>query len=209
MNSLLVLGMSAPPQLAIADLYKRRTAKDAARLRAYNQILESIYTRIKVQSNMPNSPCDLLYTIPPFILGLPRIDLEDCVVYLVYQLRQNGFVVAYTFPNLIKISWMHHERDYILEQSPIMQAMMANSQTLKEKQHSKSLAAFNKKPKGVKNPHVAKSHQPQELAAGKALSAIDYQPPSAFVQQMEKPDVKKNVVINDPNLTGVLADLWR
>jgi hypothetical protein len=86
---------------------------------------------------------------------------------------------------------------------------MANSQTLKEKQHSKSLAAFNKKPKGVKNPHVAKSHQPQELAAGKALSAIDYQPPSAFVQQMEKPDVKKNVVINDPNLTGVLADLWR
>ena len=135
------------------------------------------------------------------------------MVYLVYQLRQNGFLVAYTFPNLIKISWMHHERDYILEQSPIMQAMMANSQTLKEKQHSKSLAAFNKKPKAVKNPHVAsgmtKSHHPQELSAGKALSAIDYQPPSAFVQQMEKPDVKKNVVIMDPNMTGVLADLWR
>lgn len=203
--------MSVPPQLQIADLYKRRTAKDAARLRAYNQILESVYMRIKMQSNMPNSPCDLLYTIPPFILGLPRIDLEDCVVYLVYQLRQNGFIVAYTFPNLLRISWMHHERDYILEQSPIMQAMMANSQTLKEKQHSKSLQAFNKKPKGAKNPHVAstKPQQSQELSAGKALSAIDYQPPTAFVQQMEKPDVKKNVVITDPKLTGVLADLWR
>ena len=92
-----------------------------------------------------------------------------------------------------------------------MQAMMANSQTLKEKQHSKSMAAFNKKPKGAKNPHVAaaKAQQPQELSAGKALSAIDYQPPSAFVQQMEKPDVKKNVVIMDPKMTGVLADLWR
>ena len=200
--------MSAPPQLQIADLYKRRTAKDAARLRAYNQILESIYMRIKMQSNMPNSPCDLLYTIPPFILGLPRIDLEDCVVYLVYQLRQNEFIVSYTFPNLLKISWMHHERDYILEQSPIMQAMMANSQTVKEKQHSKSMMAFNKKPKAVKNPHVAKPHH-QELSAGKALSAIDYQPPSAFVQQMEKPDTKKNVVIMDPKMTGVLADLWR
>ena len=206
--------MSVPPQLQIADLYKRRTAKDAARLRAYNQILESIYMRIKMQSNLPNSPCDLLYTIPPFILGLPRIDLEDCVVYLVYQLRQNEFLVSYTFPNLLKISWMHHERDYILEQSPIMQAMMANSQTLKEKQHSKSMAAFNKKPKGAKNPHVASGvakphHQPKELAAGKALSAIDYQPPTAFVQQMEKPDTKKNVVVMDPKMTGVLADLWR
>ena len=199
--------MSAPPQLQISDLYKRRTAKDAARLRAYNQILESIYSRIKVQSNMPNSPCDLLYTIPPFILGLPRIDLEDCVIYLVYQLRQNGFIVAYTFPNLIKISWMHHERDYILEQSPIMQAMMANSQTLKEKQHSKSMMAFNKKPKAPKNPHVAKPSV--ELAAGKAPSAIDYQPPATFLQQMEKPDVKKNVVVTDPVMTGVLADLWR
>jgi len=202
--------MSVPPQLQISDLYKRRTAKDAARLRAYNQILESIYMRIKMQSNMPNSPCDLLYTIPPFILGLPRIDLEDCVVYLVYQLRQNGFVVAYTFPNLIRISWIHHERDYILEQSPIMQAMLANSQTLKEKQHSKSMAAFNKKPKAPKNPHVANSAKPTiELAAGKAPSAIDYQPPATFLQQMEKPDVKKNVVVTDPVMTGVLADLWR
>jgi len=199
--------MSVPPQLQISDLYKRRTAKDTARLRAYNQILESIYMRIKMQSNMPNSPCDLLYTIPPFILGLPRIDLEDCVVYLVYQLRQNGFVVAYTFPNLIRISWIHHERDYILEQSPIMQAMLANSQTLKEKQHSKSLMAFNKKPKAPKNPHVAK--MTVELAAGKAPSAIDYQPPATFLQQMEKPDAKKNVVITDPVMTGVLADLWR
>ena len=199
--------MSVPPQLQISDLYKRRTAKDAARLRAYNQILESIYMRIKMQSNMPNSPCDLLYTIPPFILGLPRIDLEDCVVYLVYQLRQNGFQVAYTFPNLIRISWIHHERDYILEQSPIMQAMLANSQTLKEKQHSKSMMAFNKKPKAPKNPHVAKPSV--ELAAGKAPSAIDYQPPATFLQQMEKPDVKKNVVVTDPVMTGVLADLWR
>ena len=206
--------MSAPPQLQISDLYKRRTAKDAARLRAYNQILESIYSRIKVQSNMPNSPCDLLYTIPPFILGLPRIDLEDCVIYLVYQLRQNGFIVAYTFPNLIKISWMHHERDYILEQSPIMQAMLSTS-----KKDPKSMAVFNKKPKKVKNPHAVDapkksvSISPYALtsgpSAGKAPSASDYVPPSVFVNTIVNPEPREKPkgFAQQPQ-TGVLADLW-
>ena len=138
------------PQLQVGDLYKRRMAKDAARLKAYNQILESIYSRIRNQSQLPNCPTNLLYTIPPFILGLPRIDLEDCVVYLVYQLRQNGFSVQYSYPNLLAISWSHHERDYLLEQSPIMQAMLVTSNSLKEKQHSKIQRAFEK-PKKEKN----------------------------------------------------------
>lgn len=114
-----------PPLLRVSELYKRRQAKDAARLRAYNQILDTVHHRIRVQGNLPNSPCSLLYTIPPFVLGLPKIDLEDCVVYLVFQLRQSGFEVRYSYPNLLAISWTHHERSYITEQSPITQAMLA------------------------------------------------------------------------------------
>ena len=195
------------PQLQVSDLYKRRTAKDAARLRAYNQILESIYSRIRNQSQLPNSPANLLYTIPPFILGLPRIDLEDCVVYLVYQLRQNGFQVKYSYPNLLAISWMHHERDYILEQSPIMQAMLSTV-----KKDPKSMNVFNKKPKKVKNPHAADvpkksvTISPYALtsgpSAGKAPSASDYVPPSIFVNTIVNPEIKEKPA------TGVLADLW-
>lgn len=119
------MATDAPPLLQVSELYKRRQSKDAARLRAYNQILDTVHHRIRVQGNMPNSPCSLLYTIPPFVLGLPKIDLEDCVVYLVFQLRHSGFEVRYSYPNLLAISWMHHERSYITEQSPIMQAMLA------------------------------------------------------------------------------------
>jgi len=210
--------MEQVPQLQVSDLYKRRTTKDAARLKAYNQILESIYSRIRNQSQLPNSPANLLYTIPPFILGLPRIDLEDCVVYLVYILRQNGFQVRYSYPNLLAISWEHHERDYILEQSPIMQAMLVSSNTLKDKQHSKVQKSFEKKPK--KEPKAKKSVSiggnvvisPYALdhAAGKAPDASSYQPPSIFLKEMEKPEPKRAPPPTNTNaISGVLADLWR
>jgi hypothetical protein len=207
--------MDPVPQLQVSDLYKRRTTKDAARLKAYNQILESIYSRIRTQSQLPNTPANLLYTIPPFILGLPRIDLEDCVVYLVYILRQNGFEVRYSYPNLLAISWAHHERNYILEQSPIMQAMLVSSNTLKDKQHSKVQKSFEKKPKKDKvkksvtiggNVVISPYALEQETAAGKTPQAGDYQPPSIFMKEMEKPDPKKTAQAAS---SGVLADLWK
>jgi hypothetical protein len=113
------------PMLQVGDLYTKRQKRDGARLKAYNELLEQMYNRIRVTSQLPTHPAYLLYTIPPFIFGLPKIDLEDCVVYLVYQLRASGFEVKYTYPNLIYISWKHHEKKYLLEESPILQAMLA------------------------------------------------------------------------------------
>ncbi len=116
------------PQLDPSELYDKRRSKDAGRLRAYNKILEQIYNRIRALSKLPNAQCNLLYTVPPFIFGLPKIDLEDCIVYLIYQLRHAAYEVRYTSPNLIYISWLHHEKSYLVEQSPIMQAMLVSAE---------------------------------------------------------------------------------
>jgi hypothetical protein len=116
------------PLLNPTDLYDKRKTKDAGRLRAYNKILEQIYNRIRTISKLPNSQCFLLYTVPPFILGLPKLDLEDCVVYLIYQLRHASYEVRYSPPNMIYISWLHHEKSYLVEQSPIMQAMLESAE---------------------------------------------------------------------------------
>jgi hypothetical protein len=175
-------------------------AKDAARLRAYNQILESIHHRIRTVSQMPLSPCEVLYTIPPFILGLPKIDLEDCVVYLVHQLRTEGFEVRYTYPNLLLISWLHHEKSYILDQSPIMQAMLETSEAAAAAERSRfgrgRGAGQPRKPRttvGAPSFAPATSLRPPpavDFAApsvGKAPAAGDYIPPSSFLQTMERP----------------------
>jgi hypothetical protein len=134
------------PQLNPAELYEKRRVKDAGRLRAYNKILEAIYHRIRTISRLPQGPTSLLYTIPGFIFGIPRLDHEDVSVYLVFQLRHAGFLVRFSPPNLLAIDWSHHEKEYLTQQSPIMSAMMDSAERTqaeierKEREASRLLA---------------------------------------------------------------------
>lgn len=146
------------PLLNPADLYDKRKTKDTGRLKAYNKILEQIYNRIRTISKLPNSQCFLLYTVPPFIFGLPKLDLEDCIVYLIYQLRHAGYEIRYSPPNMIHISWLHHEKSYLVEQSPIMQSMLESAERTqaelerKEKEAARLLGPAKKsQKKSVKN----------------------------------------------------------
>lgn len=200
------------PRLKPSDLYTKRQSKDAARLRAYNKILDQVFTRIRTISKLPNSQCYLLYTVPPFILGLPKIDMEDCVVYLVYQLRQSGFEVRYTAPNLLYISWAHHEKSYLLEQSPILQAMLQTAEENNKKQKTKSL--FDKKPSGGGGSKKVKFSDTNNYSVGSTpsssisatrqaaintvlsagpppLSASEYVPPSSFLKSMQGSDISQ------------------
>lgn len=130
------------PQLNPAELYDKRRTKDSGRLRAYNKLLEQIFHRITTISRLPQSQAYLVYTIPPFVLGLPRLDLEDVSTYLIFQLRHSGFEVRFTYPNLLYISWAHHERTYLTEQSPIMLSMLQSAERtqaeIERKEHEAS-----------------------------------------------------------------------
>jgi hypothetical protein len=205
------------PQLDPSELYDKRRSKDASRLRAYNKILEQIYNRIRVISKLPNSQCYLLYTVPPFILGLPKIDLEDCVVYIIYQLRHSGYEVRYTYPNMLYISWIHHEKSYLVEQSPIMLAMLESAEKTqaelerKEKEASRLILSRKSQRKVKINvpgqlqsisgpPGNRKQNIPQQaihtilqrpvsnpVAGPPPPSASNYIPPPTFLQNMSNP----------------------
>jgi hypothetical protein len=201
----------ATPQLNPTDLYDKRKSKDASRLRAYNKILEQIYNRIRVSSKLPNSQCYLLYTVPPFILGLPKIDIEDCVTYTIYQLRHAKYEVRYTPPNMLYISWLHHEKSYLTEQSPIMQAMMESAEKTRSEQERKEREASRliQGRKSQKKVRMAAPGQFQDgMMGGQRVSAIstilnrplsnptagppppsaqDYSPPSSFLQNVTQP----------------------
>lgn len=198
----------ATPQLNPAELYDKRKSKDASRLKAYNKILEQIYNRIRVNSKLPNSQCYLLYTVPPFIFGLPKIDMEDCMIYLMYQLRHGGYDVRYTPPNMMYISWMHHEKSYLVEQSPIMQAMMESAEKTqaeierKEKEAARLIQGRKSQKKvrmntpgefqygnmgGARASAVLNRPLSNPVAGPPPPSASDYVPPPAFLQTITQP----------------------
>ena len=43
--------------------------------------------------------------MPETIIGVPKYDFGACTAYVIDQLRENGFMVNYTHPNLLLISW--------------------------------------------------------------------------------------------------------
>jgi hypothetical protein len=195
------------PMLQIEDLYKGRRTRDTARLKAYNKLLEQIYHKIRVTSEMPTHPDNLLYTIPSFIFGLPRLDLQDCVVYLVYQLRTAGFKVQYSYPNLLNISWRHYEQYYLMDNNPILQAMLATKEVAPEPINT-SIVGFKGSPmpssqkkqlggdRKVRFDDTPTTGYPfgrQQPTANSIVerplqkSFDDYQPPAGFFTAIERP----------------------
>ena len=89
----------------IFKLNKNRDEKEISKYNTFRKVLEKCHSRIKLNSNKSITHC--FYTIPNVILGLPTYDQIKCAEYCIDRLRKNGFVVVYTYPNLLYISWEH------------------------------------------------------------------------------------------------------
>jgi hypothetical protein len=212
-----------PPTFDLSELYQKRRTKDSARLRAYSKILEQIHHRIRTISRLPQSMSYTVYTIPPVILGLPRIDMEDCATFLVYTLRHEGFDVRFSYPNMLYIDWSKHERQYLLNESPIMQNMMISAERTQAEMERKELEASrllaprkSGRKVRIQDPgvHASRAVPPAPSSVGPSRSAMDvvlgraptagsapsassYQPSPSFLQQLMNPSsAGKNQRVN-------------
>jgi hypothetical protein len=181
----------APPQLRPNELFERRRQRDGAKLKSYNKILEQIYTRIRTTSKEGGNTW-ILYTVPQVLIGNPLISLEDCVVYLVYILRQQDYQVRYSYPNLLYISWAHHEHQYIVKGSPIMQTMLAAAQSTKPKAELRGQSGARVRfaeqvtaaPFGGSGVGSIR-HQSASIGRAPPRSVQSYQPPASFLNVLE------------------------
>lgn len=112
-----------PPVLAPSSLYKEEAKRDATRIRIYNMVLGQIYNKVKAVSRIPGNEKSLWYVIPEFIPGTPRFDMGDAVLYIVWNLRNTGYFVQYTHPNLLWISWKAYDERYHRTDSPMSQVL--------------------------------------------------------------------------------------
>jgi hypothetical protein len=189
-----------PPKLQPQHLFEKREKRDKARLKSYNQLLEQIQHRIFTTSQLPGNPNYLVYSVPPFILGLPAMDLQDCIVYLVYQLRANGFEVRFTYPNLLYISWASYEKEYLIKKNPIVQAMMPPKPEIINKKGKSVRIQEPQQPQQIQNPYT------DTITVAPTRSATDYMPPTSFLDTIQRPLPNQSKGVSGAG--NVVADLW-
>jgi hypothetical protein len=114
-----------PPVLNPSSLYTQEAKRDATRIRIYNNVLQQIYNKIKAVSRVPGNEKSLWYLVPEFIPGTPRFEVSDCVLYLVWNLRNVGYTVDFTPPTLMFINWSNHDARYREKESPWAQVLGA------------------------------------------------------------------------------------
>ena len=95
------------------ELFVKKQQQDLNVMNNYNKILSRIHNKIKyVSKQLINDQC-CWYVMPEMMIGIPKYNCNDCTAYIINKLRDNGFIVNYTHPNLLFISWKHWVPSYV------------------------------------------------------------------------------------------------
>lgn len=196
-----------PPVLNPASLYKEEAKRDATRIRIYNSILNQIYTKIKATAKIVGNPKALWYIMPEFIPGTPRFDMGDALLYVVWNLRNIGYKVQYTHPNLLLISWQDYDERYRSTESPWSQVLhTARAQVL-------SGAATPTTFSSILKPQAATTPGPEIVKRKTALKkTVEFKPTSPDPVRSTNPSIVSAMISGadtppaPPRLPGQLSE---
>ena len=99
-------------KINLDELYHRTKEVEDLRLRVYKKILNRAHQKIKFTSRQRNNEHFCFFVVPEFLVGTPRYDSAACIAYIMDKLNENGFIIKYTHPNLLFISWQHYIPKY-------------------------------------------------------------------------------------------------
>ena len=99
-------------KINLDELYKQKKITSDLKIQNYNKILNRVHRKIKSVARLRNSDEFCFFVLPEFVLGIPRYDMASCTSYIIEKLKDNGFKVKYTHPNLLFISWKHYIPGY-------------------------------------------------------------------------------------------------
>ena len=54
--------------------------------------------------------------MPEVLIGYPNYNFEECLMYVLSSLQDDGFLTKYVHPNLILISWRHWIPQYVRDE---------------------------------------------------------------------------------------------
>ena len=104
-------------KLNLDDLFEKKREISETKLGLYNKVLNRIHHKIKLTSrNNFGKDQWCWYLIPEVMIGVARYNVDECIGYIIQKLKDNDFVIRYTNPNLIFISWQHWVPGYVRQE---------------------------------------------------------------------------------------------
>ena len=104
-------------KLNLDDLFEKKREISETKLGLYNKVLNRIHHKIKLTSrNNFGKDQWCWYLIPEVMIGVARYNVDECIGYIIQKLKDNNFVIRYTNPNLIFISWQHWVPGYVRQE---------------------------------------------------------------------------------------------
>lgn len=196
-----------PPVLNPASLYKEEAKRDATRIRTYNMILSQIYNKIKAASRIAGGDKAVFYIIPEIIPGTPRFDMGDAVLYIVWNLRNVGYFVEFTYPSALYISWRAHDEVYRAVESPWSKVLSATRDLVLKGETTPSVVSY-----ATSAPAIA---TPQEIVKRKSVikKTVEFKPTIQSIPASNNPGILSGMYSSAPppspaviKLPGQLSD---
>ena len=153
-------------KINLDELYEKKKQHDLNTLNVYNKLLTRVHDKIKISSRQSKDNQYCWFLVPELIIGVPKYDNGACISYIIDKLSSNGFIVKYTHPNLIFISWKHWIPGYVRNEIKKKTGMIidGNGKRLDNPDDSNSLELITQDPnmllfpKGIKQSDDSKKN---------------------------------------------------
>ena len=108
--------MEETPHLDIDELYETKQKIDINRVNMYNKLVFRVHNKIKMTSKQRINNQFCYFIMPEILIGFPNYNFNECLIYIINSLENDGFLVKYIHPNLLLISWKHWIPDYVRQE---------------------------------------------------------------------------------------------
>ena len=85
------------------SLVSQRKQRETVMNKSFDMILERCQKRIISANKIGRLNCN--YIVPEFLVGFPVYDVKECILHIMYKLRDQKFHVEFSKPRTLKISW--------------------------------------------------------------------------------------------------------
>jgi hypothetical protein len=88
----------------IDSLHKERTSKEKSKYDIMNIVLNKCVEKI-VYTNRHTDKTYVIFEVPKILIGYPMYDMKSCILFIIQQLTNSGYLINFIEPFYLYIDW--------------------------------------------------------------------------------------------------------